>query len=258
MTQIHPTAVVAESAKIGKDVVIGPYCIIEDNAVVGDNTKLWSHVFVGEDTSLGSGNVVYQGAILGSISQDLKYEGGRTYLRVGNDNIIREFVTINKGTAPETETLVGSNNAFLAYTHIAHDCIVGNSVIMSNLSTLAGHVEVEDSAVIAGYVGVHQFCKIGKMAMVGGMTKITKDVPPYVKVQGDPARVYGLNSVGLDRNGVAKADRRVLRQAYNLLYRSGYNVSQAIDEIRSDLEINPVLASFLEFLERSERGIVKG
>jgi UDP-N-acetylglucosamine acyltransferase len=258
MANIHPTAVVSKDAVLGKNVEIGPYCTIEGNAQIGDDTILKSHVFVGEDTIIGKGNQIYQGAIVGSISQDLKYDGGRTYLYIGEGNIIREYVTINRGTAEGAATTVGNRNAFLAYTHIAHDCTVGNSVIMSNLSTLAGHVEVEDCAVIAGYVGIHQFCKVGTMAMVGGMTKITKDVPPFVKVQGDPARVYGLNSVGLERNGVEKADRRILRQAYNLLYRSGYNVSQAIEEIKSDLEINDTLAHLLDFLERSDRGIVKG
>lgn len=258
MPDIHPTAQVSEYAELAPDVKVGPYTVVEGNSKIGAGTVVKAHVFIGEDTTIGERNVIYQGAIIGSLTQDLKYEGGRTYLEIGDDNIIREYVTMNRGTAPETKTSVGSNNSFLAYTHIAHDCIVGNHIIMSNLSTLAGHVCVEDAAVIAGYVGIHQFCKIGRMAMVGGMSKVTKDVPPYIKVQGNPAKVFGLNSVGLERNGVDKQERRILRQAYNLLYRSGYNVSQAIQEIKSDLELTPNLKELLEFLEKSERGIVKG
>ena len=258
MPKVHPTAQVSKHAELAEDVNIGPYTVVEGNARIGPGTDVKAHVFIGEDTTIGSNNSIYQGAIIGSLTQDLKYDGGRTYLSVGDHNIIREYVTINRGTSDEAFTRVGSHNSFLAYTHIAHDCIVGNHVIMSNLSTLAGHVQVDDAAVIAGYVGIHQFCKIGKMAMVGGMSKVTKDVPPFMKVQGNPAKVFGLNSVGLERNGVDKADRRILRQAYNFLYRSGYNVSQAIEEIRADLEETETLIHLLQFLEKSERGIVKG
>ena len=258
MAEIHPTAQVSRYAELAADVKIGPYTVVEGNAKIGSGTDVKAHVFIGEDTIIGSHNSIYQGAIIGSLTQDLKYDGGRTYLVVGDHNIIREYVTINRGTSDEASTTVGSHNSFLAYTHIAHDCVVGSHVIMSNLSTLAGHVQVDDAAVIAGYVGVHQFCKIGKMAMVGGMSKVTKDVPPFMKVQGNPAKVFGLNSVGLERNGVDKAERRVLRQAYNFLYRSGYNVSQAIEEIRADLEETDTLMHLMDFLEKSERGIVKG
>lgn len=258
MAEVHPTAQVSKYSELADDVTIGPYTVVEGNAKIGPGTDIKAHVFIGEDTIIGSNNCIYQGAIIGSLTQDLKYDGGRTYLVVGDHNIIREYVTINRGTSDEASTTVGSYNSFLAYTHIAHDCVVGNHVIMSNLSTLAGHVQVDDAAVIAGYVGVHQFCKIGKMAMVGGMSKVTKDVPPFMKVQGNPAKVFGLNSVGLERNGVDKSERRVLRQAYNFLYRSGYNVSQAIEEIRADLEETETLLHLLDFLEKSERGIVKG
>lgn len=258
MAEIHDTAQVSRYAELANDVLVGPYSVIEGNARIDSGTKIFGNVFIGENTIIGKENLIYQGAIVGSLTQDLKYEGGQTFLEVGDRNIIREYVTINRGTADGTRTIIGNDNSFLAYTHIAHDCIVGSHVIMSNLSTLAGHVEVEDSAVIAGYVGVHQFCKVGTMAMVGGMSKVTKDVPPFMKVQGIPARVFGLNSVGLERNGVDKLERRILRQAYNFLYRSGYNVSQAIEEIRSDLEESPMLLRLLEFLEKSDRGIVRG
>ncbi len=257
MAEIHPTAQVSKYAELAPSVTVGPYSIVEGNAKIQEGTVIGAHVFIGENTALGTDNHIFQGAIVGSLSQDLKYSGGQTYLEIGNGNTIREYVTINRGTDDESWTRVGHNNTLLAYTHIAHDCIVGSRVIMSNLSTLAGHVCVEDAAVIAGYVGIHQFCKIGTMAMVGGMSKVTKDVPPYMKVQGNPARAFGLNSVGLERNGMNKTERRILRQAYNFLYRSGYNVSQAIEEIKSDLELTATLQMLITFLENSERGIVK-
>jgi UDP-N-acetylglucosamine acyltransferase len=257
MAEIHPTAHVSEGVELGENVVIGPYSIIEKNVSIGDGTVIKAHVFIGEDTTIGKGNQIYQGAIVGSLTQDLKYEGGRTYLDIGDNNIIREYVTINRGTGDGERTIIGNQNTFLAYTHIAHDCILGDKIIMSNLSTIAGHSIVGDSVVISGYVGIHQFCKIGTMAMVGGMSKVTKDVPPYVKVQGNPSYVFGLNSVGLERNGVSKEDRRILRRAYHFLYRSGYNVSQAVEEIKKELEIIEPLKVLLDFLETSERGIVK-
>jgi UDP-N-acetylglucosamine acyltransferase len=257
MAEIHPTAQVSKYAELSPAVSVGPYSVIEGNAKIKNGTVVGAHVFIGENTSMGVDNHIFQGAIVGSLSQDLKYAGGQTYLEVGDGNIIREYVTINRGTDDDSWTRIGHDNTLLAYTHIAHDCCVGNHVIMSNLSTLAGHVSVEDAAVIAGYVGIHQFCKIGTMAMVGGMSKVTKDVPPYMKVQGNPARAYGLNSIGLERNGMSKTERRILRQAYNFLYRSGYNVSQAIEEIKSDLELTTTLQSLISFLEKSERGIVK-
>jgi len=257
MSNIHPTAQIAEGVELGKDVIVGPFTTIEKNVYIGDGSVIHSHVLIGENTRMGKNNQVFQGAIVGSLTQDLKYDGGTTWLEIGDENIIREYVTINRGTSDGGKTIIGNGNTFLAYTHIAHDCIVGNRVIMSNLSTLAGHVEVQDGAVISGYVGVHQFCKIGSMAMIGGMSKVTKDVPPFMKVQGNPAKVFGLNSVGLERNGVTREDRRVLRQAYELLYRSGYNVSQAVEEIKCDLEPIESLKRLLEFLELSERGIVK-
>lgn len=257
MANIHPTAQIGEGVELADDVVVGPFSTIEDNVRVGAGTVIGSHVLIGRNTTIGEGNQIFQGAIVGSLTQDLKYDGGETWLDIGNHNIIREYVTINRGTADGSRTVVGNHNAFLAYTHIAHDCIVGNHVVMSNLSTLAGHVEVQDGAVIGGYVGIHQFCKIGAIAMIGGMSKVTKDVPPFMKVQGNPAKVFGLNSVGLERNGISREDRRILRQAYDLLYRSGYNVSQAVDEIGCDLEPIGPLKQFLEFLQLSERGIVK-
>ena len=257
MAKIHPTAEVSSKAEVADSAIIGPYAVIEGNAIIGENTEVKGHAFVGEDTIIGKNNTIFQGAIVGSRSQDLKYQGGKAWLEVGDSNIIREYCTINRASEGE-KTIIGNNNTFLAYTHIAHDCIIGNRIIMSNLSTLAGHVICEDAAVIAGYVGIHQFCKIGTMAMVGGMSKVTKDVPPYMKVQGNPAKVFGLNSVGLERNGIDKEERRILRQAYNLLYRSGYNVSQAIGEIEGDLEMTDSLSCLLEFLRKSERGIVKG
>lgn len=257
MPEIHPTAIISEQAEIAEGAVIGPFCIIEGNAKIGRGTTLKSNVFVGTDTTVGENNIVYHCASLGAISQDLKYDGGTTFLEIGDHNIIREYVTINRGTANNSKTIVGNHNSFLAYTHIAHDCLVGNKVIMSNLSTLAGHVTIEDCAVISGYVGIHQFCRVGCMSIVGGMTKVSKDVPPFTKVQGDPCRVFGLNTIGMERNQLPLEERKVLKKIYKILFLSDYNVSQAIEEICRTLEFTSVVEHFVNFLKTSQRGIFR-
>lgn len=255
--KIHPTAVVSPAAELGEDVVVGPYAIIADNVKIGDGTQIGAHVIVDQWTTLGTGNRVYTGAVIGSESQDRKFKGERSYVAIGDNNTIREYVTINRATVPEATTRMGNDNAILAYCHIAHDCTLGSHITISNVSTLAGHCEVDDYAGLGGYVGVHQFVKIGTQAFVGGWSKVVKDVPPYVKVEGSPLRVYGLNAVGLDRRQVSPESRRILRKAYNLIFRSDFNVTQAVEVIRGEFELTPELSTFLEFLARSTRGIVR-
>ncbi|MBI3889960.1 MAG: acyl-ACP--UDP-N-acetylglucosamine O-acyltransferase [Candidatus Wallbacteria bacterium] len=254
---IHPTAVVSAKAELGEDVIVGPYSIIGDDVVIGDGTELGPHVVIEQFTTMGRRNRVHSGAVIGSPSQDLKFKGDRSYLVIGDDNIIREYVTINRATVPEAVTRLGDGNAILAYCHIAHDCILGNNITISNVSTLAGHCEVEDYAGLGGYVGVHQFVKIGSMAFVGGWSKVVKDVPPYVKVEGSPLAVYGLNTVGLERRNVSLESRRALRKAYNFLFRSELNVSQAVEIIRKETEQTAEVVKLLDFLGRSTRGICK-
>lgn len=257
MVEIHPTAVVSEKAELGTGVKIGPYSIIGDDVKIGDDTVLDAHVVIGEHTTLGARNRVFSGAVIGSESQDLKFKGEVSYVEIGDDNMFREYVTVNRATVPGGKTIIGNNNAILAYCHVAHDCILGNHITISNVTTLAGHVQVEDHAGLGGYVGVHQFVKIGKMAYVGGWSKVVKDVPPFVRVSGSPLRVYGLNSVGLERREVDATSKKALRRAYTLLFRSDHNVSQAIDAIANELEPVAEIESLLEFLRSTSRGITR-
>lgn len=254
--EIHPTAVVSPKSEIGRDVTIGPYSVVEDDVVIGDKTILGAHVYVGKWTRIGKENRVFTGAIIGTQSQDLKYKGERSYVEIGDKNVIREYVTINRATVEEASTVIGNENAILAYCHVAHDCVLGNNIIISNVTTLAGHCIVEDRAGLGGYVGVHQFVRIGKMAYIGGWSKVVKDVPPFIKACGTPLRVYGLNSVGLERNGVSPESRQAMRKAYHIIYRSKNNVSQAISKLR-ELPEDTQVGHLLAFLENSERGITK-
>lgn len=256
-SQIHPTAVVSPKAQLGTDVIIGPYAVVEDHAVIGDGTHLGPHVMIGQWTTLGRNNKLFTGAVVGSESQDLKFKGDRSYAILGDSNIIREYVTINRATVPEGVTRIGSHNAILAYCHVAHDCTLGDHITISNVSTLAGHCEVDDYAGLGGYVGVHQFVKIGTMSFVGGWSKVSKDVAPYVKVEGSPAKVYGLNTVGLERRQVSAEGRKALRKAYNFLFRSDHNVSQAVEVIRAEVEATEEVRTLLDFLARATRGITR-
>jgi UDP-N-acetylglucosamine acyltransferase len=255
--QIHETAVVSPEAQLGKNVVVGPYSVINEEVVIGDDTVIGAHVLIDKWTTIGQRNKIFTGAVIGTESQDLKYAGEKSFVRLGDDNIIREYVTINRATVAGGTTIIGNANTILAYCHIAHDCVLGNNIIISNVTTLAGHVEVEDRAGLGGYVGVHQFVKIGSLAYVGGWSKVVKDVPPFVRVSGTPLKVYGLNSVGLERNDVSPESRKALKKAYQLLYRSGLNVSQAIDRITEELEHTREIGQLLEFLAQADRGICK-
>lgn len=254
---IHRTAVVSPKAHLGKNVIVGPYAVIHEDVTIGDDTEIGAHVVIDKWTTLGRRNKVFPGAVLGTQSQDLKYKGAKTYLTIGDHNVIREYVTINRATVPDGRTVVGHHNALLAYCHVAHDCVIGNHVTISNVTTLAGHVRVDDRAGLGGYVGVHQFCRIGTMAYVGGWSKIVKDVPPFIRASGAPLRVYGLNTVGLERNEVPAAARRALRKAYGFLYRQNLNVTQAIEAIRRELDQGAEIEHLLAFLLDSQRGIVK-
>lgn len=256
--RIHPTAIVHPKAELGKNVEIGPYCIVGPDVVIGDGTKLESHVVIEPDTVVGENCRIYPGAVLGGDPQDLKYGGERTKLYIGSGNIIREHVTMSRGTPHgRGETRVGDNNMFMAYSHVGHDCIVGSGVVLTNSVALGGHSVVEDGAVLGGMAGVHQFARVGKMAMVGGFTKVVKDVPPFMLVDGNPAEVSGINVVGLRRKGVSPDARDEIRKLYKILYRSKLNVSQAMAEIEKECRPIPEVLHFLEFLRTSARGIIK-
>lgn len=256
--KIHETAVVHPGARLGKDVEIGPYAVIGENVLIGDGTKIGAHVVIDGWTSVGKNCVIFPSASIGTEPQDLKFRGEKSYVFIGDNTKIREFATVNRATGEGEETRVGSNCLLMAYTHVAHNCIVGNNVIMSNAATLAGHVIVEDRVIIGGLAGVHQFVKIGRNAMIGGASKVVQDVPPFVIVDGHPAKVAGLNNVGLARAGISEVARRNLKKAYRILFRSGLTLAQAIAVMEQELESCEEVEHFLRFLRNAERGICRG
>ena len=256
-TEIHATAIVDPSARLGTGVCVGPYCVIGVQVEVGDGCRLQNHVTMEGPSSIGAKNVFYAYASIGQQTQDLKYQGEPTYLRIGDGNTFREFVTVHRGTAREACTRIGSGGNYLAYSHVAHDCVVGDGVIFSNNGTIAGHVEVEDYAVIGGLTAVHQYCRIGRHAITGGCSKIVQDVPPFMIADGNPAIVRGVNQVGLERHGFAEESVRRIREAYRLLYRSKLNVKQAVEEIRKTLWGTGEIEHLVKFIENSGRGIIR-
>lgn len=256
-SNIHSTAVVHPDAKLGEGVIIGPGAVIGENVVIGDGTQIGANVVVGGWTTIGKNCEIYPGAAVGLEPQDLKFKGEKSFCNIGDGTVIRECVTISRATGEGEETRIGNNCLFQACTHIAHNCIVGNNVIMSNCAGLAGHVVVEDRVVIGGIAGVHQFVKIGRNAMVGGMAKVVQDIPPYVIADGQPARVIGLNSVGLSRAGISEEVRHDLKQAFRIIYRSGYSLSRAIEEMELQLNSSVEIENLLRFLRNADRGIMR-
>lgn len=255
--QIHPTAIIDPSAQIGADVEIGPYCIIGPDVVVGDGCWLQHHVTLCGPTRIGKRNRFYSYGSIGQQTQDLKYQGEPTGLEIGDDNTFREFVTIHRSTFPGTPTTIGSRGNFLAYSHIAHDCQVGDDVIFSNNGTLAGHVKVGDHAIIGGLTAIHQFCRIGRFAILGGCSKIVQDVPPFMIADGNPAEIRGINKIGMERHEFTPESVREIKEAYRILYRSDLNVKQAAEQIREKLQQTPEICQLLEFLASTERGIIR-
>ncbi|WP_127058454.1 acyl-ACP--UDP-N-acetylglucosamine O-acyltransferase [Veillonella ratti] len=256
-SNIHSTAVVHPDAKIGQGVIIGPGAVIGENVSIGDGTKIGANVVVGGWTTIGQRCELYPGSAVGLEPQDLKFKGEKSFCNIGDETVIRECVTISRATGEGEETRIGNNCLFQACTHVAHNCIVGNNVIMSNCAGLAGHVIVEDRVVIGGIAGIHQFVKIGRNAMVGGMAKVVQDIPPYVIADGQPARVIGLNSVGLSRAGISEEVRHDLKQAFLIIYRSGFSLSRAIEEMEMQLNSSVEIENLLRFLRNADRGIMR-
>lgn len=251
---IHPTAIVSPKAQLGEGVVIGPYCVVEEEVTIGDGTILEAYVVIKRLTHIGRFNHIYHSAVLGAEPQDLKFKGERSYLFIGDRNLIREYVTIHRATGEEQATVIGNDNLIMAYCHIGHNCILGDSISISGYSGISGHAVIESQAVIGGMTGIHQFVTIGKLAMVGGMSKVVQDVPPFMLADGRPARVVGLNVVGLRRAMVSLEVREVLHEAYRLLYRSDLNTKQAIERIERELPPCPELQYLLDFLRRIAQG----
>jgi UDP-N-acetylglucosamine acyltransferase len=254
-TQVHPTAIVDDSAELGEGVFVGPFCIVGPNVQLGARTRLAGHVVVERDTHIGADCRVSYGAVLGTDPQDLKYAGEHTSLRVGDRTVIREYATLNRGTAASGRTEVGSDCMLMSYVHVAHDCRIGNHVILSNAVNMAGHVSIEDWAIVGGMTPIHQFVRVGQHAFVGGQSRISKDIPPFVKAAGIPLSLYGLNSVGLQRRGFDKEVRDELKKAYRLFFASSHNITQAMARAREELRALPEVEAFLSFIESSERGV---
>lgn len=255
-TAIHPTAVIDSSAEIGEGCEIGPYCVIGPNVQLGAGCWLQHHVSISGPSRIGQGNRFFSFCSIGQQTQDLKYVGEPTFLEVGDQNTFREFCTVHRGTGPGCITKVGSRGNFLAYSHIAHDCTVGDDVIFSNNGTIAGHVTVEDFAIIGGLTAVHQFCRIGRHAITGGCSKIVQDVPPFMIADGNPAEIRGYNKVGLERRGFGEDVLKEIKEAYRTIYRGSMNVQQAVEQLRSQPH-GPEIAHLIAFVASSQRGIIK-
>ncbi|HEY0369824.1 MAG TPA: acyl-ACP--UDP-N-acetylglucosamine O-acyltransferase [Chthoniobacterales bacterium] len=255
--QIHPTAIVDASAELGAATVVGPYCVIGPHVSLGRECWLQNHVTLMGPMIAGARNKFYAYCSLGQQTQDLKYAGEPTYLEIGDENTFREFCTVNRSTNADGKTRVGSCGNFLAYSHIGHDCDVGDAVIFSNNGTLAGHVKIGDHAVMGGLTAVHQFCRIGRFAITGGCSKIVQDVPPFMIADGNPAVVRGINLVGLERNNFSAETVKSIKEAFRLIYRCKYNTRQAIEAVRNELAATDEINQIITFIEASERGIIR-
>jgi UDP-N-acetylglucosamine acyltransferase len=253
---IHRTALIEPTAELGPDVAVGPYAIIGPRVTVGDHTQIAAHAVLERNTRVGRGVKIGYGTVIGNDPQDLKYKGEETWVQIGDGTIIREYCTINRGTTATGKTSVGPRCFIMTYVHIAHDCAIGSDVILANGIQMAGHVTVEDRAIISGLVPIHQFVRIGTYAFVGGGSRVNQDVPPYTKAVGNPVHLYGLNSVGLQRAGFSPDVKLALKRAYRLLFNSDLTVSQGIARARAELPSAPEVEKFLSFIEASQRGVM--
>jgi UDP-N-acetylglucosamine acyltransferase len=253
---IHPSAIISSSAEVASDVEVGAFAIIGDNCTVPSGCIISARATLERNVTLAQNVQVGMGTILGGPPQDLKFAGEETTVEIGEGTVIREYTTINRGTSQSFKTTVGRNCLLMSYVHLAHDCHVGNNVILSNVVQLAGHVTVEDRAIISGLSAAHQFVRIGRHSFIGGMSRVSKDIPPFLKAVGNPVKLYGLNTVGLQRGGMDEATIRELKRAYRLLFRSDLNVTQAIERVQNETEPLPEVKELIRFLEESERGVV--
>jgi len=257
MSKIHPTAIVSPEAKISSDVEIGPFAIIENDVEIGEGTIVHNNVNIKAGARIGKNNIIYPYSVLAAIPQDLKFKGQYSQLVIGDNNSIREFVTISRSTIEGNKTIIGNNCLFMANSHTGHDCVIGDNCIVVNSVALAGHVVLEDNVVLGGLVGVHQFCKIGKNTMVGAHSMVVKDVPPYALFSGNPLHYEGLNMVGLRRKNFKLETIEEIKKAYKIIYNSGLNVSQAIEKIKLDIQQTEEIKHLVTFIENAGRGISK-
>tara|TARA_Y100001960_G_C14664939_1_gene822810 strand:+ start:560 stop:1321 length:762 start_codon:yes stop_codon:yes gene_type:complete len=249
-------SIISDKSKLGNNVSIGPYCIIEDNVIIGDNTTIGSHTIIKEYTEIGQDCNIFSHCVIGEVPQDKKYNGEKSKLIIGNNNTIREFCTLNRGTAESGSTQIGNNCLFMAYVHVGHDCILKNNIILANGVQLGGHVEIDDYGIVGGMTPVHQFCKIGMHAFIGGGLRVVQDVPPYIIANGEPLKFSGINILGLRRRKFSSEERNNIKKVYKLLYNSDYNTSQAIKKIESKFEINDSIKNIINFILSSKRGLI--
>ncbi|MBU1923724.1 MAG: acyl-ACP--UDP-N-acetylglucosamine O-acyltransferase [Candidatus Omnitrophica bacterium] len=255
--QIHSSAIISSKARIEASVTVGPYSIIGDNVSIGANTVVGAHCVIEGNTTISNDCQIFTGAVIGSWPQDLKFKGEDVFLEIGSNNIIREYCTLNPGTGKGGKTTVGDNNLLMAYSHIAHDCRVGSGCVLANNSTLAGHVTIEDKAVVGGIVAIHQFVRVGMLSIIGGCSKVVQDIPPFSTCDGHPARVYGLNLVGLRRKGVSHESIKQIDQAFKVIFNSGLSAKHAIEKVEKELVETEEIIYLVSFIKSSERGMVR-
>ena len=249
-------SVISKKAKIGSNVSIGPYCIIEDNVVIGNNTKIDSHTIIKKYTEIGKNCNIFSHCVIGEIPQDKKYNGEKSKLIIGDNNTIREFCTLNRGTKESGFTKIGNNCLFMAYVHVAHDCNLKNDIILANGVQLGGHVTIDNYSIIGGMTPVHQFCKIGMHSFVGGGLRVVQDIPPYIIANGEPLKFSGINILGLRRRKFSSDERDNIKKAYRLIYNSNYNISQAVEKIKNTFNMNDSIQDILDFINSSTRGLI--
>jgi len=254
--KIHPAAIVHPDAQLGEDVEIGPGAIINEEVQIGDRTQIGAYVVIDKWTTLGKENRIFTGAIIGSECQDLKFKGERSFVKIGDRNTIREYVTVNRATSKDQYTIIGDDNLIMAYAHVAHDCKIGNNNILANALAMAGHVTIMDHANIGGLNAIHQYVRIGSYAIIGGHSRIPKDVPPFIMCADSPLRIVGINKIGLERKGFTKDQLRIIERAYRILYRSKLNISQALKRLEEEPAC-PEIDLLIKFIKETERGIAK-
>ena len=253
--KIHPTAIISKKAKLSNAVEVGPYSVITDNVTIGEGVKIGSHCLIDGNTTIGKGCEFFTGTVIGSQPQDLKYKGENSTLEIGDHNIVREYCTFNPGTGENGKTIVGNNNLFMAYSHVAHDCRLGNNCVLANNGTLAGHVTIEDMAVVGGLVAIHQFVTVGRLSIIGGCSKVVQDIPPFSTCDGHPAEVFGLNLVGLRRHNINRESIKRLTHAFKVLFNSGLLMKHAVEIIEKEMPPVSEVTYLVDFIKKSQRGI---
>lgn len=255
--KIHNTAIIHPKAEIAEGAEIGPYAVIGEHVKIGSGTKVGPHAVVEGWTEIGKSCDIGPSVVIGSPPQDIHYKGQRAFVRIGDNNVLREFVTVHRASKEDGYTVIGSDNFIMAYSHIAHDCKLGNNIIIANYAGISGHVEIGDRTVLSGLVGIHQFVRIGSMCMIGGMSRVLRDVVPYVITEGHTAAPRGLNIIGMRRNGVDNQTRAEIKKAYKLLFRSGLTTEDALKNIKAEVRDTPEIGEFIKFVEGAKRGIAR-